>query len=59
MRWSVPDGTRDQATGELVHDDDLITAALCTVLDRFDWSIGLPSVIVPGRDPLLDMDRNF
>jgi len=37
----------------------LITAALCTILDRFDWSIGLPSVIVPGRDPLLDMDRNY
>jgi len=28
MRWGVPDGIRDQANGSLVHDDDLITAAL-------------------------------
>jgi hypothetical protein len=27
MRWGVPDGTRDDATGELVHDDLLVSAA--------------------------------
>ena len=58
MRWGVPDGTRGP-DGTQVHDDDLITGALCTVLDKLDWSIGLPSVFVPGRDPLQDMDRNF
>jgi len=28
----VPDGTRDAASGELVHDDDLMTGAMCTLL---------------------------
>ncbi len=30
MRWGVPDGTRDPASGELMHDDLLISAALCS-----------------------------
>ncbi len=59
MRWGVPDGTRDPASGEQVHDDDLITASLCTILDRMEWIPNLSTGIVPGRDPLLDMDRNF
>lgn len=59
MRWGVPDGTRDQASGELVHDDDLITAALCSQLDKLDWAIATTPLIVPGRDPLDDMERNF
>ncbi len=29
MRWGVPDGTRDDTTGELVHDDLLVSAAMC------------------------------
>ena len=29
MRWGVPDGTRNEATGELVHDDLLVSAAIC------------------------------
>jgi len=33
VRWGVPDGTRDAATGDLVHDDLLISAAMCAVLD--------------------------
>lgn len=59
MRWGVPDGTRDSATGNLVHDDDLITSALCTCLDRLDWAIPTTPLIVPGLDPLTDLDRNF
>jgi hypothetical protein len=59
MRWGVPDGTRDQATGELVHDDDLMTGALCTILDTLEWYTRLPTVIIPGKDPLPEMDRNF
>jgi len=37
MRWGVPDGTRDRASGDLVHDDDLITGALCSLLDQLEW----------------------
>jgi hypothetical protein len=37
MRWGVPDGTRDSATGELVRDDDLMTSAICHALDKRQW----------------------
>ncbi|MGA2489998.1 MAG: hypothetical protein ABSF99_07390 [Anaerolineales bacterium] len=59
MRWGVPDGTRDSVSGELVHDDDLMTGALCTILDTLEWYTRLPTVIIPGKDPLPEMDRNF
>jgi hypothetical protein len=59
LRWGVPDGTRDPANGSLVHDDLVLSAALASVLDRQTWfSIG-PALIVPGRDPLDDMDNSF
>ena len=59
MRWGVPDGTRDSATGEQVHDDDLVTASLCVVLDDMEWFIHAPTSIIRGRDPLQDMDKAF
>jgi hypothetical protein len=59
MRWGVPDGTRDQSTGELVHDDDLITGALCYELDKLEWYISSPTTWTQPRDPLLDWDHNF
>ena len=34
MRWGVPDGTRDHRTGELVHDDYVLSAALVSLLDH-------------------------
>jgi hypothetical protein len=42
MRWGVPDGTRGNASSNLVHEDDLITSALYTCLDRLDWAIPPP-----------------
>jgi hypothetical protein len=59
MRWGVPDGSRDPASGESVHDDDLTTAALCTILDGLKWTYHFKPFIIPGRDPLKDMDRNY
>ncbi len=59
MRWGVPDGTRDPATGEAVHDDLVVSAALSAVLDGQEWSLSPPTVIIPGRDPLLEMDEGF
>jgi hypothetical protein len=56
MRWSVPDGTRDPETGELVHDDLLVSAALIAALDDREWSVSGPPVVVPGRDPLKEID---
>ena len=59
VKWSVPDGTRDQITGDLVHDDLVISAALLAELDEQEWSIGGAALIVQGRDPLDDMDNGF
>ena len=59
MDWSVPDGTREPISGELVHDDLVISAALASVLDRRDFLSTGPSLLIPGVDPLEDMDRGF
>ncbi len=52
MRWSVPDGTRDVATGELVHDDQLMSAALISLLDQETWGTGESSII--GQTDILE-----
>ncbi|MDO9546625.1 MAG: hypothetical protein Q7J07_07745 [Pelolinea sp.] len=59
VRWGVPDGTRDAATGQLVHDDLLISAAMCSVLDQEDWSISAPTFVIQASDPLDDLDKGF
>jgi len=56
MRWGVPDGTRDDL-GELVHDDRLISAALCAVLDEQEIGISSPPLVVERADPLDEMDK--
>jgi hypothetical protein len=55
MRWGVPDGTRNEF-GELVHDDELISSALCAVLDEQELGITSPPVVVVRGDPLEEMD---
>ncbi|MBG0785569.1 MAG: hypothetical protein H0S79_10750 [Anaerolineaceae bacterium] len=57
LRWGVPDGTRDPASGELVHDDLLISASLCATFDEVTWQTHLPAVIIPGHDPMKEIDR--
>lgn len=59
IRWGVPDGTRDLHSGEPVHDDWILSAALCTLLEDKDWSAHAPAVIIPASDPLREMDRSF
>jgi hypothetical protein len=59
MGWGAPEGTRDQASGELVHDDDLITGALCHKLNKLEWYTPLPSVWTSSKDPMPEWDRNF
>ena len=51
LSWSVPDGSRDPETGDLVHDDLVISAALCTVLDERSWGHAISDVI-PPVDPI-------
>jgi hypothetical protein len=56
MRWGVPDTLRDPATGELVHDDLLLSAALCAVLDDQSWSLPGKTSIITRQDPLREME---
>jgi len=58
MRWGVPDGTRDAVTGELVHDDLLISAALCAVLDACEWGLAR-SQVRTGQDLFEEMREAF
>ena len=55
LRWSVPDGTRDPQTGDLLHDDLVISAAMLSVLDAQTWGVPGTTAVVKGRDPLEDM----
>ncbi len=62
MRWGVPDGTRDPRSRAPVHDDDLITAALCSVLDRLEWRVRLsPAMVIipPAVDPLKELEKEY
>lgn len=58
MKWSVPDGTRDPATGEIIHDDLVISAALCALLDEMVWGHTV-SAIVAAEDPLDNLGDVF
>ncbi len=58
MRWGVPEGSRDPATGEPVHDDLLISAALCAALDEQPWGLA-HSAIVQAADPLRERGEWF
>ncbi len=57
MRWSVPDSARHPETSAPLHDDLLISAALCWRLDDQPWDSGAPSVAVHAPDPLIQMER--
>lgn len=61
LRWGVPDGTRDADTGKILHDDWLMSAALCTCLEERSFASTLPSEdnIIAGVDPLEEMDGGF
>jgi hypothetical protein len=64
MRWGVPDGRRNPATGEALHDDLLISAALCAELDALyregKIALGLAnSEVVPAEDPIEGLGEAF
>lgn len=59
MRWGVPDGSRDAETGETLHDDWVLSAALCARLVKLDWYAPSPTVIIQAKDPLKQMDKGF
>ncbi len=59
ISWGVPDGTRSTASGELVHDDWILSAALCAALENLDWQPAAPALIVSAPDPLKGMEGHF
>jgi hypothetical protein len=58
LRWGVPDGTRGPE-GELIHDDFILADSLTAKLDQLEWHLSTPTFIIPGRDPLWDIDHNI
>ncbi len=55
IKWSVPDGTRDPGTGDLMHDDFIISAAFCAVLDEVATSAEAKSAVIQPKDALAEM----
>ena len=58
LAWSVPPGKRD-SLGQPLHDDWLISAALCACLDGRAWGGFTPAQIIRAADPLAEMDKNW
>lgn len=60
IRWGVPDGTMDFSTQKPIHDDLLISAAMCALLDQEKWSSpSLSGGFIQARDPLDGMVSVF
>ena len=59
LSWGVPDGSRDPASGDLMHDDLVLSAALVSILDELPWFTPAPAVLLPAEDPLIDMDKGY
>jgi hypothetical protein len=59
MRWGVPDGTLSTERGEPVHDDLLLSAALCAALDGLEWYVSGSPAMLRAPDPLQELDQGF
>jgi len=59
MRWGAAEGARDPISGEAVHDDLVFSAALAACLDHDLISEPFETFIIPGSDPLKDLDKGF
>ncbi len=58
LAWGVPNGAKD-AQGDFVHDDLVLSAALCARLDEQDWAMRGPALVVRAADPLKELDHGF
>lgn len=59
MKWGVPESARHPVSGEPLHDDWILSAALCAVLEKMDLRSVGAAFIVSGKDPLEEMDKGF
>lgn len=57
LRWGVPPDARDHTTGELLHDDLVLSAALVSILDERSWAHNRDNLVVPALDPLKEIDQ--
>jgi hypothetical protein len=57
IKWGAPQGLK--VAGEYIHDDLVLSSALCAVLDSLEWSISGPSLIVQTTDPLKELSSGF
>ena len=59
LAWGVPDGRREADGSGWLHDDLLVSAAMCAMLDDLPWSTPMPGAILQAVDPLEEMDEGF
>jgi len=59
MKWGVPESARHPISGEPLHDDWILSAALCGVLEKMDFRATGAALIVPAPDPLEEMDGKY
>ena len=57
IRWGAPNGLK--VVGEYIHDDLVLSAALCAVLDGQEWAVTGPTLIVQTPDPLEELDHGY
>lgn len=58
LRWSVPQSARG-SSGQLLHDDLLLSASLCAFLDDQPWAIPAPGLLIPALDPIEEMNGGY
>ncbi len=58
LKWGVPEGRRDPGSGEPLHDDLVVSAALCARLEELPWGQA-QSVVVRTPDALEGMREVF
>lgn len=56
IKWGVSPGSRDPSTRELIHDDLVISAALCSILDHETWGLAESDIVSP---PDIFSDMSF
>lgn len=57
--WGVPETRRDPESGGLLHDDLLLSAALCAALEETPPAAGTPAAVIRAADPLRELDKGF
>jgi hypothetical protein len=57
LKWGTPEGAK--IGGEFIHDDLVLSAALCAVLDEQEWAISGPALVVQRKDPIDELSKGY